>query len=72
MALFGICPYCGSETEIDNSNSNYCMCHFCNKIYNTNNHAKIQGIAVSESRLKELEKEIEKDVGHIISNWRFL
>lgn len=68
--LVGICPHCGLETKIEKSSACYCMCNSCNKIYNIMGDAKIQGVALSEQRMEDLIKEIEKDVSSRVSNWR--
>lgn len=71
MKLFGICPHCQGETEIENTNACYCMCQSCGKMYGIMGNAKIEGAVLSENRELELHKEIEKDVRHRVSNWRY-
>lgn len=70
MKLFGICPSCGYETEIDNPSAAYLMCGQCFEIYNIMGDAKIEGSKLSTERKQGLIKEIEKDVSHRVSNWR--
>ena len=68
--LFGICPHCGFETEINNTNACYCMCAECGEIFNIMGNAKVQGVKLSEESLKQLIKEVEKDISGKVSNGR--
>lgn len=68
--LFGICPHCGFETEIKNTNACYCMCEECGEVYNIMGHAKVHGVKLSEDALKQLIREVEKDISGRVSNGR--
>lgn len=71
IKLYGICPHCKFETQVEKQNACYCMCDKCGEIFNIMGSAKIQGIALSDQAMEDITKEIESDVAPRVSNFKW-
>ena len=72
MKIYGICPLCDTETEINDSKCSYQQCMNCGKIYSISSGiAKVKGMELQPKEKEEVYEKAQKLIEPLIDGYKF-